>query len=166
MIKAGKYRSTNRESDQSGCQYPPRGGRGICPVCYLLGAQGLTGFVSVPFLTAEHTADELYSGRLSRATGTIAHSTNRPYELVREGTNFRGEMTILEQDTLRGWTLGEPRILSSEPSPDQWLISGERKLDWILTELVENRLRAIGAIGGYRSKGFGQIKVSVKEKGT
>jgi len=161
LIAAGKFRKTSDERRvRSGCVYP--GDTGICPVCYLLGAQGLTGFIQVPFLKSDQQPDALYSGRLDRAIGTIAHGTNRPYELVREGTIFRGILTVLLSDDVRGWTFGQPRNPKGNHTPDRWLESGQWDAQRILDELVVKRLEAIGTIGGYRSKGFGLIKVTVK----
>jgi len=161
LVATGKYRQTSDKGDiKSGCAYPS--GYGICPICYLLGAQGLTGFIQVPFLVAEEQPDALYSGRIDRAKGTIAHGTNRPYELVREGTVFKGTLTILISDNLRGWTFGQPRRLVNDQTPDWWLESGEWSAERILDELIIKRLEAIGALGGYRSKGFGQVQITVK----
>jgi len=162
LVAEGKYRKTSDRGDtKSGCAYPSA--HGICPICYLLGAQGLTGFLQVPFLVAEEQADALYSGRMDRARGTIAHGTNRPYELVREGTEFKGILTVLISDDLRGWTFGKPRYLVTGQTPDRWLESGEWAAERILDELIVKRLQAIGALGGYRSKGFGQAKITVEK---
>jgi len=168
LVNARKFRQTNDRRVRSGCVYPyPRGypvEMGICPVCYLLGAQGLTGFVRVPFLKADQQPDALYSGRIDRATGTIARGTNRPYELVREGTIFEGELAILLSDDVRGWVFGEPRRPDGKRTPDLWLESGEWSKNRILDELIVKRLEAIEAIGGYRSKGFGRIRVTTAMK--
>ncbi len=162
LVSVGKYRNTSAKGGdvRSGCVYPSEAG--ICPACYLLGAQGLTGFVRVSFLEANQQPDALYSGRVDRAKGTIAHGTNRPYELVREGTTFRGTLTVLLSDDVRGWTFGQPRRLEGNRTPDRWLESGEWNAERILDELIIKRLQAIGIIGGYRSKGFGLIKVTVR----
>ncbi|MBM4432085.1 MAG: hypothetical protein FJ026_17320 [Chloroflexi bacterium] len=161
LIDAGKFRRTRREGARSGCAYPSD--YGICPICYLLGAQGLTGFVRTPFLVADEQADALYSGRVDRAKGTIAHGTNRPYELVREGTVFIGTLTVLMSDDVRGWAFGHPRRLAGTQTPDRWLEPGQWSAERIIEEFVVQRLQGIGAIGGYRSKGFGQVEVQVKK---
>ncbi len=162
LIQAGKYRLTSDGGrDRSGCAYPSS--FGICPICYLLGAQGLTGFLRIPFLEADQLPDGLYSGRVDRSKGTIAHGTNRPYELVREGTAFRGTLTILLNDDMRGWTFGQPRRLDGTRTPDRWLESGEWSEQRIRKELIIERLRAISDIGGYRSKGFGQVQIQARE---
>ena len=161
LIAADKFRKTSDKGRvRSGCVYP--GAAGICPVCYLLGAQGLTGFIQVPFLTTAQQPDELYSGRIDRAKGTIAHGTNRPYEFVRGGTVFKGTLTVLLSDDVRGWTFGQPRHPKENRTPDRWLESGQWDAQRTLDELVVKRLEAIGIIGGYRSKGFGLVELTVK----
>src|SRR5439155_10479814 len=54
----------------------------ICPACYLLGAQGLVGFVRVPFLLTDVTPEELYSVRIDRAAGVVSERTNREYQIL------------------------------------------------------------------------------------
>lgn len=117
----------------------------------------------LPFLEVDQLPDELYLGRINRATGTIAQGANRPYELVREGTVCRGRLTVLERDDVRGWEFGKARYPSGgDRTPDQWFASGGWDAQRILDELVIRRLEAIMMIGGYRSKGFGAIKVTVR----
>lgn len=167
LVSAGKYR------DQSGtCRYPctdrkcgNNRSHSICPVCYLLGSMGLNGFVKVPFLFAETSTTELYSSRMDRATKTIAHGTNRPYELVPDGTVFEGTLTILLEDTVLGWKLGEPRNLGeTQTLGDKWLegkkVDEKAQEDFIKTYITD-RLKAIKVIGGYKSKGFGAVEISV-----
>lgn len=162
LVRIDKYHGDLRgRGGRSGCAYQSGRPSTICPVCYLLGAQGLTGFVQVPFLTAERNADALYSGRIDRAKGTIAERTNRPYELVRDGVQFTGLLRVLDKDDLRGWQFGAPRQLQDEGTPDTWLPSADWDAERILKELIVERLQAIQVIGGYRSKGFGRVKVTV-----
>lgn len=166
LIAAGKFRKTEGRQGEvrSGCAY--QGGAKVCPACYLLGAQGLVGFVRVPFLIlkSDQASAALYSGRIDRATGTISQGTNRPYELVPAGTAFGGTLTVLLSDDLRGWKLGQPRWLEGDRqgTPDPWLESGEWNAERIIEELIVQRLKAIQGLGGYRSKGFGQVQVDVK----
>ncbi|MBU2578464.1 hypothetical protein KKA69_06625 [Patescibacteria group bacterium] len=167
LVSAGKYR------DQNGtCRYPctdrscgNNRSHSICPVCYLLGSMGLNGFVKAPFLYADTTATELYSSRMDRATKTIAHGTNRPYELVPDGTVFEGTLTVLLEDTVLGWKLGEPRNLGETRTlGDKWLegkkVDEKAQEDFIKTYITD-RLKAIKVIGGYKSKGFGAVEISV-----
>jgi len=164
LVRSGKYR------DQKGaCRYPcnPRtcgGKHSICPVCYLLGAMGLNGFLRVPFLYAETSTTELYSARIDRATSTVATGTNRPYELVPDGTIFSGVGTILLEDTVLNWKIAEPRKLVGDTLGDMWLKEGKLEVknqEEFIHKFVFDRLKSIRIIGGYKSKGFGAIEVSV-----
>ncbi len=167
LIKAGKYR------EQGGnCRYPcteKKCGKevkhSVCPVCYLLGAMGLNGFVRVPFLYADTSASELYSSRIDRATKTIAQGSNRPYELVPDQTVFRGTLAVLLEDTILDWRLGNPRSLGEAKTlGDKWLenrsVDDKAQEEFIKTYITD-RLQAINVIGGYKSKGFGAVRVSV-----
>lgn len=171
LVKLGKYR------DQNGaCRYPctekqcgkDRDNKiilhSICPVCYLLGAMGLNGFLRIPFLYAETSTTELYSARIDRATKTVASGTNRPYELVPDGTTFSGVGTLLIEDTILKWKLGEPRELAGDTLGDMWLKEGKletKTMDDFIQKFIVERLKSINIIGGYKSKGLGAIKVSV-----
>lgn len=167
LVRAGKYR------DQGGnCRYPctdkkcgNKINHSICPVCYLLGSMGLNGFIKVPFLYADTSASELYSSRIDRATKTIAQGTNRPYELVSDGTVFKGTLTVLLEDTILNWKLGEPRDLGETRTlGDKWVegkkLDEKAQEDFIKTHIIE-RLEAIKVIGGYKSKGFGTVEISI-----
>jgi len=189
LIRQGKYKGT-------GCHYPctphsqnnPRckhvtrfnndehwapeerdkGLHYICPVCYLLGAQGLVGFVTVPFLYADVSPYELPALRIDRVTGTVAtgaYGTYRTYQVVPEGTEFRGVLRILLEDPVKGWKLGEPRPLKGPTLGDLWL---EKNREWrdperIINELVIERLRSIRRLGGFKSHGAGYVKIEVKK---
>jgi CRISPR/Cas system CSM-associated protein Csm3 (group 7 of RAMP superfamily) len=135
--------------------------RQICPVCYLLGAQGLVGFVSVPFLFAEPGYQNLYSSSIDRASGTVKKGTNRPYQLVPQGAEFSGELEILIEDSFLGWKLGSPRPLKENPYADAWLNNKQFTPDE-LARFVIDRLTSIEYIGGYRSKGCGRVKITVE----
>lgn len=166
LIRDGKYR------DQDGtCHYPcsERSCHGqihsICPVCYLLGAMTLPGFVRVPFLFAEGGAGELVGVRLDRATKTIPQVGRggpvRSYELVPQGTGFSGTLYVALADTVTGWEFGKPRKLGEERNTrgDKWLEGQSYTPDVFLKEFVLDRLAALKTIGGYRSKGFGRIEI-------
>jgi CRISPR/Cas system CSM-associated protein Csm3 (group 7 of RAMP superfamily) len=166
LVNAGKYR------DQGGnCRYPCTDKKcrkidhSICPACYLFGSMGLNGFVKVPFLYADASATELYSSRIDRATRTIAHGTNRPYELVPDGAIFKGILYIVLEDTVLNWKLGEPRNLGEARTlGDKWLegkkIDEKTQEEFIKTYIVD-RLKAIKVLGGYKSKGFGAVEITV-----
>ena len=154
LIGEGRYRSR-------ACRYPANN-EGICPACYLLGAQGLVGFVSVPFLFTDVSYDELYSLRLDRASHIKVDGTNRPYQLVPPDTQFTGVLEVVLHDDLLGWRLGLPRPLK-ESRGDAWLTIGDWSAEKVLQELLLDRLTAIRSLGGYRSKGFGNVKIRVEK---
>ena len=167
-LLVGKYR------DEIGaCHYPcverkcKNVKHPICPVCYILGSMGLNGFVKVPFLYAGATAEELYSSRIDRATKTVATGTNRPYELVPDGVEFTGIMTIVLEDSILGWKLGEPRDLGEARTlGDEWIQGNKGRMDDGKQEefaktYILDRLKAVNIIGGYKSKGFGKVAIAV-----
>ena len=152
-----------------GCHYPcdekkcSKSIHSICPVCYLFGAAGLNGFLRVPFLYASISPDTLYSTRIDRAKGVVAKGTNRPYELVSDGTLFSGELEILLEDDILGWKLGELRSLKDKTLGDQWLRETDFNQEKIMKDLIIERLKAISILGGYKSKGCGKIKIEIEE---
>lgn len=137
----------------------------ICPACYLLGAMGLNGFVRVPFLFAEISPKELYSTRLDRAKGTVVQGTNRPVQLVPQNVTFTGILTVITKDDILDWELGKPRPLKEINRGDAWLPNNEWTQGNIIKDLIAERLKGINLIGGYRSKGFGNVKIDVTEQG-
>lgn len=143
--------------------------RGICPACYLLGAQGLVGFVSVPFLMADNSVkpEVLYASRLDRATGTVVGG-NRSYQVIPPGVRFTGRMDVLFDDKVLGWSFGKKRPIRSRDGTDldvdDWIDNSNvlgSDPDKLLEQLVLERLTSIDLIGGYRSKGFGAVEVEV-----
>lgn len=154
LIREGRFR-------RSACRYP--GNDGICPACYILGAQGLVGFVSVPFLFTDVSYGELYSTRLDRTRRTVVQGTNRPYQHVPPGAKFVGALEVTVSDSILGWSLGQPRKLAESAKGDAWLSDGKWSGDRIIKELIVDRFQAIRSIGGYRSKGFGGVAINVKE---
>jgi len=141
------------------CRYPDKDRQPICPVCYLLGAQGLPGFVRVPFLIANEFPVELYSARIDRVTGTVTTGANRPYEFVEPPAVFTGTLYVLEEDSSLGWKLGEARTLKQLSGGDRWLQAG--RVD-VVADLLMPALKSIQFLGGYRSKGFGRVEVTVR----
>lgn len=168
-LLVGKYRD-----EVGACHYPcidRKCGKNvkhpICPACYLLGSMGLNGFVKVPFLYAEATAEELYSSRMDRATKTVVRGTNRPYELVPDGIAFTGLMSIVLEDSILGWKLGEPRNLGEARTlGDQWIQDNkggmnDGKQEEFAKTYILDRFRAVNILGGYKSKGFGKVEISI-----
>jgi len=91
--------------------------------------------------------------------------TNRPYQLIPPESKFGGELEIIIRDEVLGWELGRPRPLGEATAGDLWLADGSGwSQERILKELVEDRLKGIGTLGGYRSKGFGGVKIELSEK--
>lgn len=166
LVRTGKYRDL-----RGNCHYPcsdkecgKNTAHPICPACYLLGSMGLNGFVKVPFLYADTSATELYSSRVDRATKTIAHGTNRPYELVPDATVFKGAVNVILEDTVLGWKLGVPRKLGEAKTlGDKWLETEKKTQDEFIKTYIIDRLKAIKVLGGYKSKGFGAVNIEVEE---
>jgi CRISPR/Cas system CSM-associated protein Csm3 (group 7 of RAMP superfamily) len=158
LVEAGKYRRT-------ACRYPSgRGGTpdSICPVCYFFGAMGVAGFARIPFLVTESGGDELYSSRMDRGVNTVVEGTNRPYQLVPDGARFTGTLDILIEDPVLGWKLGKPRPFPAETTKgDEWLKGNEQDPDRLVKEFLVDRLTSISLLGGYKSKGFGKVKIEV-----
>lgn len=162
-----KFQNKGGEFKGNGCHYACDRNcekkHEICPVCYFLGANGLEGFVKVPFLFADTPIDELYSANIDRATQTVKQGTNRPYQLVPDGIKFKGKMTVTLKDTIRDRELGKERKLSDNTGGDAWLKGTMRTQEAIIKEFVVDRLENIKTIGGYKSKGFGKVEIKVKQ---
>ncbi len=162
LVKRGLYRGDS-------CHYPCVKRRNrcgntrhtVCPACYLLGAQGLVGFMRVPFLTSEAPTNELYSARIDRAMGTVSEGTNRPYELVPNQATFTGTLYVMTSDSVLGWELGKPRPLHDNTGGDKWLNGWSANK--IVNELIVGILEKVYLLGGYKSKGFGKVKLEVSE---
>jgi CRISPR/Cas system CSM-associated protein Csm3 (group 7 of RAMP superfamily) len=173
LVDAGKYR------DKFGsCRYPtdPKKTRDkklpICPSCYMFGAMGLVGFLKVPFLYAEGSPTDITGTRIDRARKTVFEKRGKgalySYEVVPDGTNFTGILTVLLEDTVLGWKLGEPRDLGEEMTlGDLWLKDKKGKVDdkaheEFIKTYITDRLQALKILGGYKSKGFGNVEISVE----
>lgn len=131
----------------------------ICPACYLLGAQGLEGFIRVPFLTASISQEELVGVAIDRGTGTIRGGAVWEYEFVPTNTIFIGILEIILLYPGRGWEFGKPR--PGFEKEDSWLAKCEWSPEKIEKELVNERLEAIKTLGGFKSKGFGKVSITV-----
>lgn len=171
LIQQRRYRSKSchypceiSDRKNARCGHDLSQAHSICPVCYLLGAQGLVGFVQVPFLFSDIRYEELYSGRMDRTSRTMKTGTNRPYQLVPPGTAFRGEMEVLIEDDFLGWKLGVLRDLKESTKGDAWLKKDSKKREEILEDLLVGRLKAVKRLGGYHSKGFGSVQIEVQER--
>lgn len=160
LIEKGKYRGGG------GCFYSERNkSSSICPVCYLLGATGVSGFVRVPYLYSDVTPEELYAVRIDRATNVVREKTNRDYQIIKDGAEFKGELEILIKDPRRNWTLGEKRPIGIKERGfygDNWL-DGEWNAEKIIRELIKKRLESIDILGGFKSRGCGKVEIEVSE---
>ena len=157
LIESGRYKHQT-------CAYTEnKYSQAICPCCYLLGAMGIQGFVRVPFLYADATANQLYTASLDRATGTVRGGTNFAYELVPEGVAFAGRLSVTIRNTVLGWDLGRPREYAGNRTQDAWLRDRLLDPDEVVREWVVARLKSITLIGGYKSKGFGDVSLEVRE---
>jgi len=67
---------------------------------------------------------------------------------------------VLEEDDILGWRLGGKRDLTATQG-DKWLESEELSRDKIIKELIIERLSSIDYLGGYRSKGFGEVAINI-----
>ena len=159
LIEKGKYRPNGN------CEYPKVDT--ICPVCYFLGANGLVGFVSIPFLYTDNSAELMYSVRIDRAKGTAADRTNRDYQVLPQGSIFKGDIEIILEDTVKGWKLGQKRK-GLQRDVDKWLdeksvVSGEKFSEMtqkdLIKEFIEERFKEITQLGGFKSKGAGKVKI-------
>jgi CRISPR/Cas system CMR subunit Cmr4 (Cas7 group RAMP superfamily) len=144
----------------------------ICPACYLLGAQGIVGFVRVPYLFADEDAQKVTNLRWDRGKGTGAEGNNFSSEITPQETVFTGVLQVLIQESVRKWDLGKPRKFPKievnkkdidVTRGDVWLADGKWNADKILQELIIERLQAIKLLGGFKSKGAGGVKITVTE---
>lgn len=156
LIEERKYKGPN-------CGYGIQRGRPvqICPACYLFGTAGLVGFVQVPYLYADVDAEEGYAARRDRATNTVASGANRSLQLLAPGTVFRGTLSVLVKDDIRGWELGKPRALRIRDHADAWLRGKGRSPEDIINEFVIDRLKSVWRVGGKYSVGMGQVTIEV-----
>ena len=156
LIEKGIYRGPS-------CVYPKEN-VSICPVCYLMGAQGLVGFVTVPFLNSDiEIPSELYAIRIDRSKEVAAKGTNREYQIIPEGTIFKGVLQVLIRDDVKGWELGKPRPLHEPTLGDRWLEVSDWTKEKIIDELIIKRLENIKRLGSMKSSGAGKVKITVKE---
>ena len=153
------------------CQYNPNRKlkedekKCICPACYLLGANGLPGFVRVPFLRPVDPilAGELYSSSIDRFTETVKQGTNRPYSIVPNGTVFDGVLEVLITDTIRDWHFGTPRGLGNVTHGDLWLRGSQTTKESLIQDFLIDRLQSIQMMGGHKSKGCGKISIKIEK---
>lgn len=163
LIEQGKF------LEGGGCSYSPNPrnrSESICPACYLLGAQGLVGFVRVPYLYADATPEEMYAVRIDRATGVVSEKTNRDFQIIADGIEFKGTLEIIAKDIVKGWELSKTRIIDEKlgiGANDSWLRNGTWNADKIIDEFIIKRLKAIKLLGGFKSRGCGKVEIDINE---
>jgi hypothetical protein len=168
LIKDGKYKPNGA------CHYSSEDARKrvspICPVCYFLGANGLNGFVRVPYLYTESRPDELYSVRADRAKDAVVDRTNRNYQIMADHTVFNGILEVLTDNSLNGWKLGQKRKIQDSDRLDSWLnersVKYSKKFmeltyDELIAEFIINLLNGENVMGGFKSKGCGKVNITV-----
>lgn len=161
LIRKGNFK------EGGGCAYSERSkSECICPVCYLLGAQGLIGFVRVPYLYTEESAEKLYSVRIDRASGVVSERTNRDYRIIPHGTKFASKVNgkqipleIVTNDPVKKWELSKPR----EGFNDKWLGNSKWTPESLIKEFIVDRLQSIEVLGGFKSKGCGKVSIEATE---
>jgi len=139
----------------------------LCPTCYLFGAQGLVGFVRAPYLylVGEEEIEEVYENRRDRASNTVASGANRTLQTIPQGAVFRGTLEVIRHDHIRKWTLGQPRR-KLQSYRDEWLEPhGRDPQGDFIREFILDRLEAIPRMGGFVSKGFGNVEMKVTPAG-
>jgi len=61
---------------------------------------------------------------------------------------------------VKGWQIGKPRPQIGEL--DNWLSGDKWTQETLLKEFILDRVRAIDSLGGFKSKGFGRVKITVE----
>jgi CRISPR/Cas system CSM-associated protein Csm3 (group 7 of RAMP superfamily) len=163
----GNYRGKNCEIkfEREELQVPEGG---ICPVCYLFGANGMMGFLRVfNFLTVTPGLNRMEQTniRIDRKINTAAHGAIVSGDQVLPGTNFEGEIEIILRN--ENFEFGRPRKIG-EKIIDRWLekVEGkdleEARLE-IINNLVLKPLSNVDRLGGQKSRGGGKVKITVTQ---
>lgn len=143
---------------------------GICPVCYLFGANGLMGFLRIPnFLPITKGLIKLEQTQIGidRKTGTARHGAIVRGDQVLPGTKFVGKLEILLNDG--NFEFGVPRKMGENNKPvlDTWLNNTETEdLNEIQIKIIDNLilrpLKELDRLGGQKSKGAGKVEITVE----
>lgn len=147
---------------------------GICPVCYLFGANGIMGFLRFYNLLAtspglnrmEHRMEQT-NIRIDRKLNTAASGAIVSGDQVLPGTQFGGELEIIWKD--ENYEFGKSRRIENE-FIDKWLNNVEKEdLDELRLKIIDNLIRKplsnIDRLGGQKSRGGGKVKITVSEIG-
>lgn len=171
LINNKKYKgkACNLKSDESN-KSDRQNQISICPVCYFLGANGLPGFVRIPFLWLENqdfVSEIITNISIDRATKTARKGGIFKSEIIPQDSTFSGELEILEKDQILDWEFGKPRIIN-DINVDKWLddfknIYPSENIQAKLLEILKNAIKDIKILGGYKSKGFGDVEINIEE---
>lgn len=171
LLDVYKEKNCEIRMDEENIDVPKEG---ICPICYLFGANGIMGFLRVPnFLPLTKGLNRLEQTQIGidRKTKTQRHGAIVHGDQVLPGTKFEGELEIVLKDG--NFVFGRPRKIGEKNKEiilDTWLKNTEtEELNDVRVKLINNLiqkpLEQIEVLGGQKSKGAGKIAVKV-EKGT
>ncbi|RLE53686.1 MAG: hypothetical protein DRJ30_06545 [Candidatus Methanomethylicota archaeon] len=142
---------------------------GICPVCYFLGAAGLTGFIRInDFYPIEREVSKIVEKtqiRIDRGTKTAASGHIVTGEIVKPGTKFEGEIEIIERKP-EGFEFGKERRISGK-TLDKWLENCNMEIEERRNELLKilvSCIENIRILGGWKSRGSGKVKTEINNK--
>ena len=142
---------------------------GICPVCYFMGATGITGFLRIGnfIMEGESGVIDQTNIRIDRKTGTAAKGAKVEGEQVEPGSIFKGTVEVI-LSTPHGFQFGDARKISNVII-DRWLEkwdeeNKEERIKFLLEEILIPTIQNISILGGRRSKGAGKVKVSIYSK--
>jgi CRISPR/Cas system CSM-associated protein Csm3 (group 7 of RAMP superfamily) len=147
-----------------GCNFNEIENDYICPSCYFLGAQGIRGFVIVPILfTSDENIEKITGISIDRATKTARRGALYSYQIIPQGVKFEGIMEILIKDAVTGFEFGKPRKIGNI-TIDKWLedLNDFRSTEKLL-DILKKSLENINRLGGFISKGLGNVKIKVEE---
>jgi len=139
---------------------------GVCPVCYLFGANGMMGFLRFYNLLATSPGlnkMEQTNIRIDRKMNTAASGAIVSGDQVLPGTQFSGELEIILND--ENYEFGKPRRIGDKVI-DKWLI-GVEKEDLkslrlkIANYLILKPLSNIDRLGGQKSRGGGKVQITI-----
>ena len=143
-------------------------GEGICPVCYLFGANGIMGFLrfyNLLAVTPGLNRMEQTNIRIDRKLNTAAHGAIVSGDQVLPGTKFEGEMEIILRN--ENFEFGRPRKIG-EKIIDKWLEKVEGKdLEEARLKIINNLflkpLSNVDRLGGQKSRGGGKVKIALTQ---
>lgn len=139
---------------------------GLCPVCYLFGANGLMGFLRFNNLLATTPGQkrmEQTNIRIDRKLNTAARHAIVSGDQVLPGTKFEGKLEIVLKD--ENYEFGKPRSIGDK-IVDLWLNKvKEKDIEDVRIKIINNLiikpLSNIDRLGGQKSRGGGKVKINL-----